>query len=62
MRVLRRSMDKEKCYKIIEDCKEEIETVINECEGHDGNSLFLALNLIKDLNRLKICISIDIPQ
>lgn len=55
-------MDKEKCYKSIEKCKEEIETVINECEGNDGNSLFLALNLIKDLDRLKKCISIDVPQ
>lgn len=55
-------MDKEKCYKNIENCKEEIEAIIKECEDNDGNSLFLALNLIKDLDRLKKCISIDVPQ
>lgn len=56
------SMDKEKCYKSIDNCKEEIEIIAKECDGADGNSLFLALNLIKDLDRLKKCISIDVSQ
>lgn len=52
-------MDTEKCYTYIEDCKQNIEMLIAECENNDGNSLFLALNLIKDLDRLKKCISIE---
>lgn len=51
-------MDKEKCYTIIEDCKQEVEKIIKECIGYDGNSIFLARQLIKDFDRLKKCISI----
>lgn len=52
-------IDKDKCYRIIDNCKKEIEKVVNECDGHDGNSTFLSLQIIKDLDRLKKCISID---
>ena len=38
----------------------EIEQIVNECDGYDGNSTFLALQLIKDLDRLRKCISIDV--
>ena len=51
-------MDKEKCYKIIENCKEEVDEIIKECDGYDGNSIFLALDIIRDFDRLKKCISI----
>ena len=54
-------MNKEKCYEIIDNCKKEIEQIVNECDGYDGNSTFLALQLIKDLDRLRKCISIDVP-
>ena len=53
-------MNKEKCYEIIDNCKKEIEQIVNECDGYDGNSTFLALQLIKDLDRLRKCISIDV--
>ena len=53
-------MDKEKCYKIIENCKEELKKVVDECNGSDGNSAYLALKVINDLDRLKKCISIDL--
>ena len=55
-------MNKEKCYEIIDNCKKEIEQIVNECDGYDGNSTFLALQLIKDLDRLRKCISIDVPM
>ena len=42
------------------DKLEEIEQIVNECDGYDGNSTFLALQLIKDLDRLRKCISIDV--
>ena len=53
-----KKMDKEKCYKIIENCKEEVDEIIKECDGYDGNSIFLALDIIRDFDRLKKCISI----
>ena len=52
-------MDKQKCYKIIDKCKSEINEIVKECDGKDGNSAFLALELIRDMDRLKKCISID---
>ena len=55
-----KNMDKEKCYEIIENCKEELKRVVDECNGTDGNSTYLALQLIRDMDRLKKCISIDI--
>ena len=53
-------MNKEKCYEITDNCKKEIEQIVSECDGYDGNSTFLALQLIKDLDRLRKCISIDV--
>ncbi len=53
------NMNKEKCYEIINVCKNEIQKIISECDGKDGNSAFLALKLISDLDRLKKCISIN---
>ena len=53
-------MNKEKCYEIIDNCKKEIEQIVNECYGYDVNSTFLPLQLIKDLDRLIKCISIDV--
>ena len=52
-------MNEIKCYKIIDNCKKEIQEIINECNDNDGNSIFLALQLIKDLERLKNCIAIE---
>lgn len=52
-------MDKQKCYEIIDRCKSEIKEIVKECDGKDGNSAFLALQLVNDMDRLKKCISID---
>lgn len=52
-------MDKQKCFDIIDRCKAEINEVVKQCDGNDGNSAFLALELIRDMDRLKKCISID---
>lgn len=52
-------MDKQKCYEIIDRCKSEINEIVKECDGKDGNSAFLALEIIRDMDRLKKCISID---
>ena len=52
-------MNKERCYEIIDSCKDSMNKIIQECNGKDGNAIFLAINLIKDLDRLKKCIDID---
>ena len=53
------NINKKKCYEILNSCKKEINKIVKECEGKDGNSAFLALELIRDIDRLQMCISID---
>lgn len=51
-------VDIEKCYSILDKCKDEIKIVMDECTGKDGNSAWLALELMKDIDRLKKCMSV----
>ena len=53
-----KKVDIEKCYNILDKCKEEIKVVMDECTGKDGNSAWLALKLMRDIDRLKRCMSI----
>lgn len=50
-----KKVDVEKCFSILDNCKEEIKIVMDECDGKDGNSAWLALQLTRDIDRLKWC-------
>lgn len=54
-----KKVDIEKCYSILDKCKDEIKVVMDECTGKDGNSAWLALKLTQDIDRLKWCMSIE---
>ena len=47
-------IDKEKCYKILDKCRNEIEIVFCECNDQDTTAAHLALELIMDIDKLRI--------